>query len=170
MTKAMEAINKRGIAFYGYNSRLLQIKFQEQYNRILKSVLDTNFLLQTSTSTTNLSSSNSNSLSKGSVQINSSLTNENMVILPVGSTILDYAYNCMHAKEAHLMVKAFINGHMVPFYWRLQDGDLVSLIYDNDSKGPTDQWLSWCITENASEAIAGELHLANEQKALTIGQ
>jgi guanosine-3',5'-bis(diphosphate) 3'-pyrophosphohydrolase len=61
--------------------------------------------------------------------------------LPKGSTPLDFAYR-VHTDLGHRCVGAKVNGKLVPFNYRLKNGDIVEIIVAKGSRGPSLDWLN----------------------------
>ena len=71
--------------------------------------------------------------------------------LPVGSTVLDFAYE-VHTRVGETCNGARVNGRAVPIRQVLVNGDRVEII-TNKKQSPNADWLNWVATEKARNKI-----------------
>ena len=61
--------------------------------------------------------------------------------LPKGSTPIDFAYS-VHTRVGETMVGAIVNDSIVSLDYELQDNDIVKIITNKNSPGPSKEWLN----------------------------
>lgn len=86
--------------------------------------------------------------------------------LPVGSSVIDFAY-AIHSDVGNHCVGGKINNVMRPIYTELKNGDVVEIITNPNSKGPSRDWLNHVKTSSARSKIKS--FFKNEMKEENIG-
>ena len=75
-----------------------------------------------------------------------------VIELPKGSTPIDFAYK-VHTQVGDKMTGAIVNNNMVPLTYELNDGDIIKVITNNNSKGPSREWINIVKTTGAKNKI-----------------
>lgn len=88
-------------------------------------------------------------------------------ILPVGATVLDFAFN-IHSGVGSRCNGAKIGGKAVSIRERLKTGDVVEVLTSKTQK-PSSDWLNWVVTSKARSKIRQELD-AEERKIAAQGR
>ena len=75
------------------------------------------------------------------------------VLLPVDSTIIDFAYR-IHTQIGHKTIGAKVDGKQVPLDYKLSTGEVCEIITSNEpDKGPNRSWLNIAKTNEAKSKI-----------------
>jgi guanosine-3',5'-bis(diphosphate) 3'-pyrophosphohydrolase len=84
-------------------------------------------------------------------------------VLPIGATILDFAYD-IHTGIGNTCIGAKVNTQLVPLSYKLQNGDQVEIITSEKQK-PTSEWVNFVSSARAKQKIRATL---NEQRKVII--
>ncbi len=88
--------------------------------------------------------------------------------LPAGSTPIDFAYK-IHTDIGQTCCGAEVNGVIVPFKYRLQNGDRIK-IQTRAKAHPSRDWLRWVKTARARNKIQYWLNEQNRAQAIDLGK
>ena len=83
-------------------------------------------------------------------------------VLPVGSTILDFAYD-IHTDIGDKCIGAKVNNRLMPLSYELQNGDQLEIITSSKQK-PNEEWLKFVVSARARQKIKASLN--EERKAI----
>jgi GTP pyrophosphokinase len=84
-------------------------------------------------------------------------------VLPVGSTILDFAYD-IHTEIGDRCIGAKVNNRLMPLSYQLLNGDQLEILTSKKQK-PNDEWLKFVVTARAKQKIKSSLNEERKQIA-----
>ncbi|NBR13592.1 MAG: bifunctional (p)ppGpp synthetase/guanosine-3',5'-bis(diphosphate) 3'-pyrophosphohydrolase [Crocinitomicaceae bacterium] len=83
-------------------------------------------------------------------------------VLPIGATILDFAYD-IHSDIGNKCIGAKVNNRLMPLSYQLKNGDQLEIITSSKQK-PNDEWLRFVVTARAKQRIKSSLN--DERKTI----
>lgn len=92
-----------------------------------------------------------------------------VIDLPNGATILDFAYH-IHSDVGNFAVDANVNGKQESLNYILESGDVVDINTSKDSEGPKISWLDLVNTSLAKNKIREYLKFQSKDKLITQGE
>ena len=92
-----------------------------------------------------------------------------VIELPNGSTPIDFAYR-VHTNVGDKATGAIVNSHMVPLDYQLKSDDIVKIITNNNSPGPSREWLNFVRTTQAKNKIKAFFNRVNKEENLKKGE
>lgn len=92
-----------------------------------------------------------------------------LVVLPRGSTPIDFAYR-IHTEVGHHCVGAKVNGKMVPLEYKLQSGDFVEVVTNRSNNGPSRDWLNIVASSDTRSKIRAWFKRENREENIEHGR
>ena len=92
-----------------------------------------------------------------------------VIELPNGSTPVDFAYK-VHTNVGEKTTGAIVNERIVPLDHKLKNEDVVKIITNNNSEGPSREWLNFVQTTQAKNKIRNFFNRANREEYLKKGE
>ena len=91
-----------------------------------------------------------------------------VIQLPRGATPIDFAY-AIHSEVGDNCTGAKINGRIVPLRTELQNGDVVEILTNPNSK-PSRDWLNYVVTSRARNHIRHWISEQQRTESIEIGR
>jgi len=85
-------------------------------------------------------------------------------VLPIGSTILDFAYD-IHSDIGSKCIGAKVNNRLMPLSYQLKNGDQLEIITSSKQK-PNEEWLKFVVSARAKQRIKSSLN--DERKVIAM--
>ena len=95
--------------------------------------------------------------------------NGDVIELPNGSTPIDFAYK-VHTKVGDKMVGAIVNNNIVSIDYKLKNNDIVKINTNQNSFGPSREWLNIVKTNHAKNKIKGFFNRIEKEEYLKNGE
>ena len=92
-----------------------------------------------------------------------------VIELPKGATPIDFAYR-VHSQVGDKMTGAIVNNDMVPLAYELKNADIIKIITNNNSKGPSREWLNIVKTTGARNKIKSFFNRTTREDYITLGK
>ena len=89
--------------------------------------------------------------------------------LPSGSGPIDFAYH-VHTEIGNKTVGAKVNGNIVPLNYQLKNGDIVEIMTNPNSNGPSRDWLKVTSTSKARNKIRRFFKVKDREESVELGQ
>ena len=92
-----------------------------------------------------------------------------VIELPKGATPIDFAYK-IHTQIGDKLTGAIVNNNMVPLSYELKNTDVIKVITNNNSKGPSREWLNIAKTTSAKNKIKNFFNRTTKEDYIAQGK
>lgn len=167
-TYEMDEVSEKGIASHWSYKEKGSVKANlqdemEQKLQFFKSLME---LRQEEKDAEEFVNSVKNDILKSSVYVFTPLGDA--IELPQGATPIDFAYK-VHSKVGDHMIGAIVNDAIVPLDYELKDNDIVKINTNNNTLGPSREWLNIVKTTGARNKIRAFFNKQDKEENLKQG-
>jgi GTP pyrophosphokinase len=168
-TYEMDEIAENGIASHwaykeNKNAAVMMQNITEQKLQFFKSIIELN---EEKLSTEEFVTSVKDEVLNNNIYV---FTPKGDVIeLTRGSTPIDFAYK-VHSEVGDHMTGAIVNNNIVPLSYELNDSDIVKIITNKNSSGPSREWLNIAKTTQAKGKIKAFFNRTNKDEYIVKGK
>lgn len=92
-----------------------------------------------------------------------------IIDLPIGSTPVDFAYR-VHTEVGHKTTGAIVNNTIVPLDYELKNDDIVKIITDKNSKGPSREWIQFVKSTQTKSKIKAFFNKGSRENYIIRGK
>jgi len=92
-----------------------------------------------------------------------------VIELPKDSTPIDFAYK-VHSEVGDHMTGAIVNNNIVPLNYQLQNSDIIKIITNKNSSGPSREWLNIAKSTQAKGKIKAFFNRTNKEDYINKGK
>ena len=92
-----------------------------------------------------------------------------VIELPKGATPIYFAYK-IHTQVGDKLTGAIVNNSMVPLTYELKNTDVIKIITNNNSKGPSREWLNIATTTSAKNKIKNFFNRTTKEDYINQGK
>ena len=92
-----------------------------------------------------------------------------VIELPKGATPIDFAYK-IHSQVGDKLTGAIVNSTIVPLSYELKNTDVIKVITNNNSKGPSREWLNIAKTTSAKSKIKSFFNRTTKEDYINQGK
>ncbi|ACJ76094.1 GTP pyrophosphokinase (ATP:GTP 3'-pyrophosphotransferase)(ppGpp synthetase I) ((P)ppGpp synthetase) [Thermosipho africanus TCF52B] len=92
-----------------------------------------------------------------------------IIHMPLGSTVIDFAY-AIHTEIGHHFAGAKVNGKIVPINYKLKNGDVVEILVNKSSKGPSLSWIKYAKSPRTKAKIRRFFREKEKEKLIESGK
>ena len=168
-TYDMDKIAENGIASHwaykeGKNAAVEMQNITEQKLQFYKSIIELN---EEKLSNEDFVNTVTNEVLNNSIYVYT--PKGDVIELPKGSTPIDFAYR-VHSEVGDKTVGAIVNNNMVPLSYELKNTDVIKIITNKASNGPSREWLNIATTTQAKNKIKAFFNKTSKEDYINSGK